>query len=46
MRVGKNGVTGEGEIYLEPEECEQMKEMVMGASLPLRRVFHKILKEL
>ena len=46
MRVWKNGVTGEGEIYLEPEECEQMKEMVQGASLPLRRVFHKILKEL
>ena len=46
MRVGKNGVTGEGEIYLEPEECEQMKEMVRGASLPLRRVFHKILGNL
>lgn len=46
MRVGKNGVTGEGEIYLEPEECEQMKAMVQGASLPLRRVFHKITDEL
>ena len=43
MRVGKNPVTGESEMYLNEAEAEQMKEMVRGASLPLRRVFHKIL---
>lgn len=46
MRVGKNSITGEGEVYLSAEECELMKAMVRGASLPLRRVFHKILGEL
>ena len=39
-------MTGEGEIYLGPDEREKMKEMVRGASLPLRRMFHKILTEL
>ena len=43
MRAGKNPVTGESEIYLTDGEAEQMKEMVRGASLPLRRVFHKLL---
>ena len=46
MRCGKNPTTGESEIYLSAEEAEQMKEMVRGASLPLRRVFHKLLKEI
>ena len=43
MRVGKNPTTGESEIYLNEAEAEQMKEMVRGASLPLSRVFHKLL---
>ena len=46
MRVGKNPVTGESELYLNEAEAEQMKEMVRGASLPLRRVFYPVLKEL
>ena len=46
MRVGKNGVTGEGEIYLEPDESEILKEIIRGARLDLARHFHKILKEL
>lgn len=43
MRAGRNPTTSESEIYLTDEESEQMKEMVRGASLPLRRVFHKLL---
>ena len=46
MRVGKNPVTGESEIYLSEAEAEQMKEMVKGANLPLRRVFYPIVREL
>lgn len=46
MRVGKNPVTGEGEIYLDSEECELMKEVVRGSHLPAKRKFHKILEEL
>ena len=46
MRVGKNPTTGEAEVYLNDEEAEQMKEMVRGASLPHRRMFNVILKEL
>ena len=46
MRAGKNPTTGEGEIYLDSEECELMKEIVRGASLPIKRKFHKILEEL
>jgi hypothetical protein len=46
MRIGKNPTTGENEIYLSDAEAEQMKEMVKGASLPLRRVFYPIIKEL
>ena len=46
MRVGKNPVTGESEIYLSEAEAKQMKEMVQGASLPLRRVFYPVIKEL
>lgn len=46
MRVGKHPRTMENEIYLSDEEAEKMKEMVRGASLPLRREFYKILTEL
>ena len=46
MRAGKNPNTGESEIYLTEDEAEQMKEMVRGANLPLRRVFNQLLKEL
>ena len=45
MRAGRNPNTGESEIYLSADEAEQMKEMVRGASLPLRRVFHKLIKD-
>lgn len=44
MRAGKHPVTGKSEIYLEPDEAEQMKEMVKGASLPQRRTFYKLLE--
>lgn len=46
MRVGKNILTGEGEIYLDSEECEMMKEIVRGAHLPTKRAFYKIISEL
>ena len=46
MRVGRNELTGEGEIYLDSEECELMKEIVKGAKLPLKRRFNKIVEEL
>ena len=46
MRVGKNPKTGEAEVYMTEAEAEQMKEMVRGASLPHRRMFNVILKEL
>ena len=46
MRAGKNPKTGESEIYLNEAEAEQMKEMVRGTNLPLRRVFNKLLNEL
>ena len=46
MRVGKHPITGENEIFLNYEEGEHMKEMVRGASLPHRRMFNVILKEL
>ena len=44
MRAGKNPQTGESEIYLTEAEAEQMKEMVKGANLPLRRVFYKLIE--
>ena len=46
MRAGKNPTTGESEVYLSEAEAEQMKEMVRGAKLPLRRVFNILLREL
>lgn len=44
MRAGRNPITGETEIYLTVEETEQMKDMVRGATLPLRRVFYRLTK--
>ena len=46
MRAGKNPKTGESEIYLNEAEAEQMKQMVRGVNLPLRRVFNNLLTEL
>lgn len=46
MRAGKNAITGESEIYLTPDEAEQMKEMVRGASLPQRQMFHNLLNKI
>lgn len=46
MRAGKNEITGESEIYLTPDEAEQMKEMIRGASLPHRQLFHQLLSKL
>lgn len=46
MRAGKNLSTGESEIYLSVDEAEKMKEMVRGASLPLRRTFHDLLNKI
>ena len=46
MRVGRNELTGEGEIYLDSEECELIKEVVRGAHLPQKRKLQKILSEL
>ena len=46
MRAGKNPTTGESEIYLTEAEAKQMKEMVRGANLPLRRVFNQLLNVL
>lgn len=46
MRAGKNTITGESEIYLTPDEAEQMKEMVRGASLPQRQLFHDLLSKI
>lgn len=46
MRAGKNPNTGESEIYLTEAEAEQMKAMVRGASLPLRRKFNELLNVL
>lgn len=46
MRVGKNQVTGEGEIYLEPDEIEDMKFVIRGSRLDKARKFQKILTEL
>ena len=46
MRAGRNPNTGENEIYLTAAEAEQMKEMVRGASLPHRQMFHKLLSDI
>jgi hypothetical protein len=46
MRVGKNELTNEAEIYLSPEEAEDLKEIIRSARLDKARTFYKILKEL
>lgn len=45
MNVGRTA-DGEAQITLTDDDVRDMKEMVRGASLPLRRKFHKILTEL
>ena len=46
MRVGRNQLTNEAEIYLSEEEAEELKEIVRGSRLDRARTFYKILKEL
>ena len=46
MRAGRNEITGESEIYLDWQEALLMKEMIQGAALPIKRVFHKILESI
>ena len=46
MRVGRNRITDEGEIYLDSEECEIMKEVVRSSHLPSKRRLWKIVEEL
>lgn len=46
MRAGKNEISGEIEIYLTPDEAEQMKIMVRGASLPQRQLFYQLLDKI
>lgn len=38
MRVGRNPVTDEGELYLDSEECELMKELVRGTARTPQKV--------
>ena len=45
MFAGKN-TNGEATVILNDQEAEQLKEMVRGAKLPLRRVFNQLLNEL
>lgn len=46
MRAEKNNITGESEIYLTPDEAEQMKEMVRGACLPQKQLFYDLLSKI
>ena len=46
MRVGRNELTQENEIYLDSEECAMLKEIIRGSHLPQKRNFQKILEEL
>lgn len=46
MRAGKNAITGEVEIYLDTEEADGMKEMIRGAKLPQRQMFHQLLDKI
>ena len=46
MRVGKNQLTEENEIYLDSEECAMLKDIIRGSHLPQKRNFQKILEEL
>ena len=44
MRAGRNTLSGETEIYLSDAETEDLKQIIRGASLPLKRQFTKILE--
>jgi len=44
MRAGRNTLSGETEIYLSDAETEDLKHIIRGASLPLKRQFTKILE--
>ena len=44
MREGRNTLSGETEIYLTDAETEDLKQIIRGASLPLKRQFTKILE--
>jgi hypothetical protein len=46
MRVGKNQITNEAELYLSPEEAEDLKTIIRGSRLDIARSFYKVLKEL
>lgn len=46
MRVGKNELTQENEIYLDSEECAMLKDIILGSHLPQKRIFQKIIDEL
>lgn len=46
MRAGKNEITGEIEIYLTPDEAEEMKTMVRGACLPQSQLFYQLLDKI
>ena len=46
MRGGKNTLSGEGELYMDSEECAMLKDIIKGAPLPQKRVFQKVLEEL
>lgn len=46
MRVGRNNITNENELYLSDEEAEELKEIVRGSRLDRARTFYQILKEL
>jgi hypothetical protein len=46
MRVGKNELTDEGELYLDSEECAMLKDIIRGSHLPQKRKFQKVLEEL
>lgn len=43
MRAGINPTTQEREIYLNEDEAKEMQAMIAGASLPQRRLFHKLM---
>lgn len=46
MRVGRNQLTDEGELFLDSEECAMLKDIIRSAPLPLKRNFQKVLEEL
>lgn len=46
MREGMNRVTNEFEIYLSPEEAEEMKKALRSSGLVHTRRFHKLIDSL